>query len=200
MELTHEKRSNVEQLFERNQGILDIKTLLENGVSYYDLNGLLEKAVIFRLKRGVYKWADKETDEMAEAARIVPGGVFCLLSAAFYYGLTTTVPSSHHMAIPDDRKAVLPDYPPIQLYYWNKTPYSLGVATAELAGGSVNIYDLEKTVCDVIRHRNKIGFEVLKEILKNYLNRKDRNLNQLHAYARQLKINNKVDEFVKILL
>ncbi|MBK6950259.1 MAG: hypothetical protein IPH16_21200 [Haliscomenobacter sp.] len=126
--------------------------------------------------------------------------MFCLLSAAFYFRLTTTVPGRHLPAIPDDRKVVLPDYPPIQLYFWNETPYSLGVATAELTGGSIKIYDLEKTVCDIIRHRNKIGFEVLKEILKNYLDRKDRNLNRLHFYAKQLNIFNKVDEFLNILL
>lgn len=74
------------------------------------------------------------------------------------------------------------------------------MATAELDGGSIRIYDLEKTVYDVIRHRNKIGFEVLKEILKNYLDRKDRNLNRLHSYSKQLNIFNKVDEFVKMLL
>jgi predicted transcriptional regulator of viral defense system len=192
--------SNIQQLFERGNGIVGVKTLLENGVSYYDINALLADAVIVRLKRGVYKWAAKETDEMAEVARIVPGGVFCLLSAAFYHGLTTTAPAGHHVAIPDDRKVVLPDYPPIQLYFWNETPYSLGMITAELEGGSIKIYDMEKTVCDAIRHRNKIGFEVLKEILKNYLGRKDRNLNRLHSYSKQLNIFNKVDEFVKILL
>ena len=192
--------SSIQQLFEQGKGIVSAKTLLENGVSYYDISGLLADGVIVKLKRGLYKWVALETDEMAEVAQVVPGGVFCLLSAAFYYGLTTTVPATHHVAIPDDRKVVLPGYPPIHLYFWNKTPYSLGITTAELTGGSVKLYDLEKTVCDVIRHRNKIGFEVLKEILRNYLDRKDRNLNRLHAYARQLNIFNKVDEFVKILL
>jgi predicted transcriptional regulator of viral defense system len=192
--------SSIQQLFEQGKGIVSAKTLLENGVSYYDISGLLADGVIVKLKRGLYKWVALETDEMAEVAQVVPGGVFCLLSAAFYYGLTTTVPATHHVAIPDDRKVVLPGYPPIHLYFWNKTPYSLGITTAELAGGSAKLYDLEKTVCDVIRHRNKIGFEVLKEILRNYLDRKDRNLNRLHAYARQLNIFNKVDEFVKILL
>jgi predicted transcriptional regulator of viral defense system len=192
--------SSVMQLFERGNGIVGVKKLLENGISYYDINGLLADGTIVRLKRGVYKWAGKEMDEMVEVAWMVPEGVFCLVSAAFYYGLTTAVPATHHLAIPDSRKVVLPDYPPIQLYFWNETPYSLGVTTAQLEGGSVRMYDLEKTVCDVLRHRNKIGFEVLKEILKNYLDRKDRNLNRLHSYARQLNIFNKVDEFINILL
>ncbi len=192
--------SGIQELFQLGNGIVGVKTLLENGISYYDINGLLAEGVIIRLKRGVYKWVAQDTDEMAEVARMIPGGVFCLLSAAFYYGLTTTIPASHHVAISDSRKVVLPEFPPIQLYYWNTTPYSLGVTTAQLAGGSVSLYNLEKTVCDVIRHRNKIGFEALKEILKNYLDRQDRDLNRLYDYSRELNMFNKVDEFVKILL
>jgi predicted transcriptional regulator of viral defense system len=192
--------SNVVQLFERGNGIVRVRTLLENGISYYDINGLLAEGVIVRLKRGVYRWAKEETDEMVEVAWLVPEGVFCLLSAAFHHGLTTTVPAAHHLAIPDSRKVVLPDYPPVKLYFWNETPYALGVSTAELYGGSIRVYDLEKTACDVIRHRNKIGFEVLKEILRKYLDRKDRNLNRMHSYAKQLNIFNKVDEFLKMLL
>lgn len=110
------------------------------------------------------------------------------------------MPTGHHLAIPDDRKVALPDYPPIKLYFWNATPYSTGITRADLEGGSIKVYDLEKTVCDVIRHRNKIGFEALKEILKNYLDRKGRNLNRLHSYSKQLNIFNKVDELVKVLL
>ncbi|MEZ4983603.1 MAG: hypothetical protein R2795_00955 [Saprospiraceae bacterium] len=192
--------TEIAQLFKGGNGIVGVRTLLDNGVSYHDLNGLLAEDLIVRLKRGVYKWAAEETDEMAEVARMVPKGVFCLLSAAFHHGLTTSVPVMHHVAIPDSQKVALPDHPPIQCYFWNETPYTLGISTAEVLGGSIRVYDLEKTVCDIIRHRNKIGFEVMKEILRNYIDRKDRNLNQLHVYARQLNIFNKVDEFLKILL
>lgn len=94
----------------------------------------------------------------------------------------------------------MPDYPPIKVYYWNKTSFELGVTSISVDDEIIKIYDLEKTICDTIRHRNKIGFDVLKEILKNYLNRKDRNLNRLDNYAKQLNIFNKVDDFIKILL
>lgn len=192
--------SKIEQLFKRNQGILGAKTLLENGVTYSTINSLLADAVLVKLKRGLYKWAAIETDEMVEVARMVPDGVFCLWSAAFFHELTTTVPTGYHLAIPDDRKATRPDYPPTQLYFWNKTPYTLGVTTAELAGGWIKVYDLEKTVCDVIRHRKKIGLEVLKEILNNYLQRKDRNLHRLQLYAQELNSFNKINDLIKILI
>jgi predicted transcriptional regulator of viral defense system len=187
-------------LFEQHNGIVGSQELLQNGLSYHDLNGLLESGAVIRLKRGIYKWATFETNELAEVARMVPNGVFCLLSAAFHHGLTTTIPVEHQIAILDTQKVVLPDYPPIKLYYWNKTPHSLGVSSVEIPGGQLKMYNLEKTVCDAVGHRNKIGFETLKEILKNYLDHKDRNLNRLHEYSQKLNIFNKLDNLIKVLL
>jgi predicted transcriptional regulator of viral defense system len=86
------------------------------------------------------------------------------------------------------------------LYYWNETAYSLGKTTVLIDNASIPIYDLEKTICDVIRHRNKMGLDVMKEILKNYVKRKDRNLNRLERYARQLNIQNKVNVIIELLL
>ena len=191
---------HIRPFFEQNNGIASIQYLLEKGISYYDINKLLADKTLIKLKRGVYKWAETETNELVEVAFMIPTGIFCLQTACFYYELTTSIPSKIHVALTDDRRVALPDYPPIKLYYWNDTPFQLGITTVLVDNQPVQMYDLEKTICDVIRHRQKLGFEVLKEILKNYLNRKDRNLNRLDHYAQQLNIKNKVEDFIKILL
>jgi predicted transcriptional regulator of viral defense system len=192
--------TQIHSIFKENNGIATVQYLLENGVSYYDINRFLAEDVLVKLKRGVYKWATAETNEMVEVAHIVPKGVFCLQTACFYYELTTSIPSAYHIAIPNEQRVVLPDFPPIKIYYWNKTSFELGMTSIIVDNEPVKIYDLEKTICDTIRHRNKIGFDVLKEILNNYLNRKDRDLNRLDNYAKQLHIFNKVDDFIKLLL
>ncbi len=48
------------------------------------------------------------------------------------------------------------------------------------------IYDMEKTVVDIISYREKIGIEETKEVLINYLSKKDRNINKLMVYAKIL--------------
>lgn len=191
---------NIQVLFEQKNGIVPIQYLLEKGVSYYDIHKLLATERVTKLKRGLYKWVQTDTDEMVEVAHIIPKGIFCLQTACFYHELTTSIPNEFHLAIPDDQRIVLPDAPPIKIYYWNPKAYQLGQTWVPLGNQNVPIYDLEKTVCDTIRHRHKIGFDVFKEILKNYLHRKDRNLNRLNAYAKQLNCFNKVDDFIKILL
>ena len=192
--------THIRHVFEQNNGIVSAQYLLEKGVSYHDINKLLTSEVLIKLKRGIYKWVTMDINELVEVAHIIPKGVFCLQTACFYYDLTTSIPSEFHIAIPDEQRVVVPDYPPIKIYYWNNVPYHLGIQTVVVDNQNILMYDLEKTICDTIRHRHKIGFDVLKEVLKNYLNRKDRNLNRLNIYAKQLNIHNKVNDFIKILL
>lgn len=193
-------RNNIQTIFEQANGVANTQYLKEKGVSYYHINQLLEAAQIIKIKQGLYKWADFETDELVEVAHIVPKGVLCLFTACNYYELTTFVSSEYHVAIPDEHKIVLPDYPPIKLYYWNTIPYNLGITTVLLNEKPVKIYNIEKTVCDVVRHRNKVGFDIVKEVFKNYLQKKNRNLSQLNIYAKALNIHNIIHEFINILV
>ena len=76
----------------------------------------------------------------------------------------------------------------------------MGVEETEIDGFKVKVYNLEKSVCDAIKYRNKIGLDVSSEILKNYLARKNRDITQLYEYAYKLRVGNKIDELIKFIL
>jgi len=50
------------------------------------------------------------------------------------------------------------------------------------------IYTIEKSVCDAIKFRNKVGMDITSEVLKNYLKLKSRNLDLLLKYAQTLRV------------
>ena len=62
------------------------------------------------------------------------------------------------------------------------------------------IYDIEKTVVDIVFYREKVGIEETKEILVTYLQRKDRNLNRLLKYAKQMKCDNIMRQYLEVLV
>ena len=171
-------------------------------MTYYSLNALLEKGLVSRVKQGVYRLesGEESADEMVEVARMVPNGVFCLYSACTYYELTTFVSGFHHLAIPKKSRVTLPPYPPIQLYYWADAPYHLGIEAVEIWGGTIRMYNVEKTVCDMVKFRNKIGMDTVKEVLHNYVRRKDRKIHLLNQYARQMNISGVLSNYLDILL
>ena len=76
-------------------------------------------------------------------------------------------PFSYCIAIERSRKVVLPQYPSIELYYLSSKVFELGVTEAVIEGFTVKIYDLEKSVCDAIKYRNRVGIDVSSEILRN---------------------------------
>ncbi|MDR2231686.1 MAG: hypothetical protein LBE56_01030 [Tannerella sp.] len=154
-----------------------------------ELNKMLKDNSVVRLKRGLYRLSESDhADTFVELSNILPDGVFCMFSAWFHYNLTTTVPYENHIAIKQKRKVRLPDYPPIRLYYYNDEYYHLGIRQILIDNQQVNIYDLERSVCDAVRFRNKAGLEIALEVVKNYVKRKDRNLDKLMKYAVRLRI------------
>ena len=160
------------------------------GVHHYQIKELLAQQTISRIKQGVYKWneAANDKDELLEVARLAPKGVVCLLSAAAHYALTTFVPAQYQIAIPRKDKITLPEYPPIKLYYWSDVAYQLGQQSLTINNDAIVIYDIEKTVCDTIKYRDKIGMDTCKEIIRNYLTRDDRNLVKLSDYAKKMNL------------
>jgi predicted transcriptional regulator of viral defense system len=191
---------NIKTLFDENKGIVHTGMLLKKGINHYQLNHCLEQGWIVKLKQGLYKWKTDDINEWEELPHLVPYGVLCSFTACLHYELTTFVSSTYHIAIPKKAKIVLPDYPPIQLYYWEPTAFQLGIVETVIQETTVKMYDPEKTVCDMLRFRHKVGIDIAKEVLKNYLKRPDRNIAKLNEYARKLKIATLLTQFLTILL
>lgn len=181
-------------------GVLTTKETKQLGISYYYLQKYLRSKKIERIKQGVYRWLENADDEWQEVKKIVPKGVFCLFSAASLHELTTFISSEYHLAIPRKHKVILPEYPPIKIYYWKESHYELGIASIDHSRNSLRIYDIEKTVCDFIKYRNKLGLAITKEVIKNYLGRPDRNLNKLMQYAKQLRLGSIVQQYFEVIL
>ncbi len=153
-----------------------------------------------RIRKGVYAETSALANNMIDVERIVPRGVLCLYSAFSHHGLSTQVPSSTCIAIDARRKVRLPDYPIIDLYYWKKEYLEFGIMQKEISGYDVLITDLERTVCDAVKYRNKIGLDVCGEVIDSYLKKDNRNISLLHEYAQILRVKNILTTYLETRL
>lgn len=190
----------IQNLFGQNMGIMTTDSLLSNNISNYTIQKLLETNLLERVKTGWYRWWTGNELEIIQVSKLVSEGVFCLFTAWTYYELSNFVSPNYHLAIPKSKKIKLPEYPPIQLYYWDNHSYDIGITTAEIEGAKVQIYDIEKSVCDAVKFRNKQGMDIAKEVVKNYLKRPDRDIVKLQRYAEQLRVTHQISNFLEILL
>lgn len=155
----------------KDRGIARSKHLEAAGVSRTQIRRLVERGVIERVGWGLYRDPDtpqSEGADLAEAARLVPGGVVCLLSALRFHGLTTQNPFEVWMAI--DRKAWRPqvDHPPLRFVYLSGPSLTEGVEEHQVDGVPIRIYSAAKTVADCFKFRNKVGIDVAVEALRAY--------------------------------
>lgn len=155
---------------------------------------------MLKLRSGVYASPDALLDTMLDIERIVPGGVVCLYNAWSHYQLTTTIPPAFCVAIERKRKVVIPPSLPITLYYWKEEYLSLGVIEEILSGHTVRITNIERSVCDAVKYRNKIGLDVCAEIVRTYLRKEGRDLSLLTEYAKLLRVWSTLKGYLEIAL
>lgn len=110
------------------------------------------------------------------------------------------MPSATCIAIEAKRKVRLPDYPPIDLFYWKKENLEFGIIKKSISGYDVLITDMERTVCDAVKYRNKIGLDVCGEVIDNYLKKENRNISLLHGYAQKLRVKNIMTTYLETRL
>lgn len=173
---------------------------IDNRAMYDQLLAEVAKRNVVRIRNGIYALPEEMAKTMIDVEKIVPGGVVCMYSAWAYYELTTKLPPDICIAIEKKRKVILPDYPPVALYYWSQSAFELGISEREIEGYKVRIYDIEKSVCDAVKFRNKIGIDISSEILKNYLVRSDRNLTRLNEYAKKMRVANIMNSLIDYLV
>lgn len=193
------KENTLTEIMESNGGYITTEESKSRSL-YKQLLRATNEGNIIRLKAGLYILADRLATTMIDVEKIVPGGVVCLYSAWAHYELTTHIPTELCIAVDRSRKVTLPNYPPISVSYWSGAAYSLGVTSINVNGYDVRMYDIEKSVCDAVKYRNKIGVDVSSEILKNYLTRPNRNLTRLHELADQLRVAGTIDNLIKYMI
>lgn len=168
--------------------------------AYEQLRRATEDGTLMRIRKGVYVETSALANNMIDVQRIVPNGVLCLYSAFAHYGLSTQVPAATCIAIDAKRKVRLPEYPPIDLYFWKKENLEFGVVEKEISGYTVQITDMERTVCDAVKYRNKIGLDVCGEVIDSYLKNETRNISFLHEYAGRLRVKNVLTKYLETRL
>ena len=186
-----------------DQKFFSIQELEKRGLSQYKIRKLVTEGRLIKLNKSTYENPDYigEDSDFYYAGVYAPSGVICLMSAAAYYDLTTYIPDAVDVAIPRKaRISTMPEWPQISVHHFTDARYELGITTVQEGTNEFQIYDIEKTVVDIVFYREKIGIEETKEILITYLGRRERNLNRLLKYAEQMKCGQTMRQYLEVLV
>ena len=144
----------------KERGMARVSELAKAGITATTIARMKEKGLILQLSRGLYQSVDhdvKANHVLAEASKIVPKGIICLVSALAFHELTDTMPPRVWVAIGSrDRKPSV-TYPTLEFVRFNDKVLHSGIETHKIEGVTVNIYSPAKTVVDLFRYRQSEG-------------------------------------------
>lgn len=154
------------------RGIARLAELREAGVTAATVSRMERDGEVLRLARGIYQLADAPLDahhSLAEAAKRVPKGVVCLVSALAFHELTDQLPRQVWIAIGQKDWAPKADGAPVRLVRFTDRLLTDGVESHIVEGVPVKVFGVAKTIADCFRYRNKIGLSVALEGLQEAL-------------------------------
>ncbi|MEQ8399379.1 MAG: hypothetical protein RIE24_22755 [Silicimonas sp.] len=152
--------------------IVRLSEFRADGITAATISRMVDHGEVVRLSRGLDQLADAPLDanhSLAEAAKRVPKGVVCLLSALAFHGLTDQLPRAVWMAIGTKDWAPTSGTPPIETVRFTDALLTDDVITEKIEGVPVKIFGVAKTIADCFRHRRTVGQTIALEGLQEAL-------------------------------
>jgi predicted transcriptional regulator of viral defense system len=193
-------KKHIDEYLKTHGGVIRTSDFQKAGFHNTYLSELTKKGYIVRLKAGLYIAAESQTDSgFYEIQLALPNAVICLASALTFYEMSIYEPSSVHIALPRDERVLPPDFPPTRRFSFGNARYELGLKQEQIEGHPIQIYDREKTICDIISYRRVLGQDITNEAVRNYLATPGRNLDLLLEYSRLLRVEGPVEQHLRLM-
>lgn len=196
-------QKQVKEVIINNGGIAKSADFVAAGIRAVDVVNLCNAGILSRVRHGYYELTEKsEVSEEQLLATLVPKGIVCVESALFHYGYSDFAPRKWSIAVPRSmsRTKLNVDVLALQPYYVQAELYDLGKTIGNFNGVVLPVYDRERTICDCFKYRAKLDNEIFNKALNAYANDTEKNLSNLSAYAKKLRVYKKVTELMEVLL
>jgi predicted transcriptional regulator of viral defense system len=200
--MTEFRIQKLESLFKTGKPIVRTAVLRSGGFCSKDIEELVQCGQLSQVRRGYYilTYQMDTLTGFEVLASLVPEGVISLFSAAQYHDLSTVIPQSIEITLPSVmRTPVLPKTLHVTVYKSTIPIYQMGIEIVQIDGVTLKMYDRERTVCDFIRMRLRIGKDVALEVLKTYMSGR-KNLQKLYEYAGKLQIERVMRPYLEVLV
>ena len=188
-------------IVEKNDGYVTTNEVVENGINKIFLTNMVRRGILIRISRGYYGRKDYIEDEYYKIYMKSKNVRFSLSTALYLHNLSDRVPLVYNITLPYGYSGILQKEKNVIINFVKKELLDLGVIEMiSPFGMKIKVYDIERTICDIIKNRNKIDSEIFSKALKGYVKSKEKNLRKLMKYARAMKIEKKVSEYMEVLL
>ena len=193
--------NKIANMLERQSGIITSSQANAVGIPRRYLSRMVADNILRRVARGIYAAPEAWEDEMFLLQYKYSKGIFSHETALYIHGFTDRSPTRFVMTFPYGYHAASIASTNIRMKKVVKGIYELGSVEKQTTfGNKIRLYDLERTLCDIVRGNNSCDIQIVNQAMKRYALSKGKNISRLLQYAEQLRVKPKIIAYMEILL
>ena len=169
--------NKIKEKLKNNGGVITSKEFTSSNIPTIYLTRMVETGELIRIDRGIYINSSGDYDEYSFFQNKYTVAIFSYVSALYLQGFTDIIPLEIEATVYKG---------------YNKHCQTM-------FGNTVKVYNLERTICDLIKNRNEVETELLSKTLNRYIKYSYKDLNRLYEYSKKMKIYEKVKKIMEIL-
>lgn len=192
--------TNIDKLISET-GILISTDAAKKGVSKSSFYRYVKENSMEKIGHGIYLVEGAWEDELFVLHERCPSAVFSHEEALYYHNLIDREPVKHTLTIYTSYNPKRLTESGCKVYTVKKELLDLGkIVVDNNCGNQIPMYDMERTICDMVRSRRNIEAQDFNMALKTYVHRKDKDLNKLMSYAAKFHVDKILSGFMEVLL
>lgn len=188
------------KLLKENNNVIKSKDLKKYKVNNTVLLRLEEDGLIERVANGLYINSNTIEDEYYTFQHKCPKAIFSHETALYFHELSNRTPITIMITIPSGYNTKYLTDNKYKFSYINNDLYELGKITIKTQfGNEVYCYDIERTICDIVRNKNKIEVALFTDAMQKYVRRKSNDYSKLYRYAEKFNILDEMRKYMEVL-
>jgi len=193
--------NNLKSIMLQSGGIFTSAQANSVGVSNERLRLLVKAGELEKLSFGVYASPDELVDKMYITQLRKPKVIYSHETALYLHDLTDRDPIKYSVTVPTGYNAMRLRSENITVYTIKRDFHSIGATQlSTIFGNKINVYNMERTICDCLRSRNQMDIAIVTDAVKRYATRKDKNLNALMDMAEKFKVTKLLRNYMEVLI
>ena len=190
----------IEAIYTKNHGFITRKEIDEKHIPSWFLSDFVKKNRLIRIAPGFYASAEYTVDDYFILQMRYQKYIFSGMSALYLHHLTDKIPEDICITCPQGYHPSRKPLPHLKIVsISNHLLYNLGISeTKTMFGNKVRVYDRERTICDLIKYRDKYDGETFVKAMKIYVS-SNSNQRKLFRYAKEMRIEKAVFEIMELI-
>lgn len=184
-----------------NNGYITTKETENLDINSTFLSNLVKDNKLERVGTGVYKLPEYPIDNFYILSKTSKNMCYSHATALYLLNLSDRIPLVYDVTVPYNYSGNLLNNENVSLRYVKDDIFELGMISIKTINDlTVKCYDLERTICDIIKDKNRMDKEIYSNALKRYAKDRDKDIFKLVKYAKKLDIENEVVELMEVLI